>query len=256
MMRKFIFLLCLLCGYEANAQRVIDDGAHYGHPVREVVHLLYPMLSVLSRSEISVVRSIEIHIRPGGPWPGPQAGRTDAETRIIAIPERYLAMQHHFIEAVLLADVYGLDHFPEWWTAYVLWRSAPLYDHEIGGIPETPLDFFGLSEQHKTAFYQQYGEFLWQLSTLTLADVILHEIGHHVTNKFYNLVSTPRSVVRQIETEVDAWASDVFGKFADRFANFQYLDRNNLLGRVMAMYFLSAKVRKQWRDCARTLKGN
>ena len=240
MIRNTIFALFLLYAQQSSAQAVVGvDGSNADQVRMLVVKLIQPILTVVPTADRKIAHSIEIRVVPGGPWPGPRAGLANSGKRIITIPELYIDMQNQFPEIVFIAEQTNTPHLAERWTTYALWRLPPVYDHTVGGKTKSPIDFFGYSDHQKSSFYEKHGTTLRTLASLALADVLLHEIGHHVTEAFYNTYTTPSSEARTLESRVDAWASNVFELFSDKYPGWGLIDKRNLIGRMISILFLS-----------------
>lgn len=230
----FTVLLCL--PFESNAQYVTSvDGAP-----KESIDKLFTVyvrsyLASLDAEQRTIAESIEIRVVRGGPWPGPMAGFDKNGHRIINIPVMFDALLREYAVAYMISQVTGLAHFAEWWINYELWRSPVIY---TGEVPKRPLDYFGYAKEKQDEFIGRYGATIDGIYVAAMTDVLLHEIGHHVINEFYDLRNTDSNEAQKAEIRVDQWAQNVIKGFSAKYPNIGLIDRSNLMGRLISMLFL------------------
>lgn len=257
-MRAFFLLFLLFpLASGASAQAIIGPDGEAKDRVSDLVtEIVIPTVRLLPPIERERIRSTQIRIVRGGPFPGPLAGK-DRGQRIILLPEIFVMQLYDYTTAQILASVYNQPHFAEWWLDYTLWRSpvfgsvsdGPFYR---GHAPQRPLEYAGFGHDRAQSFRAKYNDHIEGAFVAALLDVLLHELGHHAKEAWYD-ENTPGRVARQIEESVDAWASRTFNVFVQAYPNVGFIDVHNVLGRLFAISYLFSLDR--WRAGARVEPG-
>lgn len=258
MTRILLIALFAISWAPAIAQTVTGLDRPATFMVRELVqNIVVPAVALRPSKERTVLRQVEIRVEPGGPFPGPRAGVPNGQ-RLILLPEIFVLQLLGHVEATVYAEVSNQPHFAEWWLDYTLWRS-PVFDRISdgpfyrGAAPNAPLVFAGMTVDQAGAFAAQYRATISEMFNAALIDILLHELGHHSIDRWYNSEQTPPTEARAIERAADAWAASAYEDLVNAYPNTGGFDKRNVAGRLFAIEYVFGLTR--WRSTAQVGSG-
>ncbi len=258
MIRILLIAFLAVAWAPATAQTVTGPDRPATFIVRELVqNIIVPAVALRPPQERAVLRQVEIRVEQGGPFPGPRAGVSNGK-RLILLPDIFVLQLQGHVEATVYAEVSNQPHFAEWWLDYTLWRSpifgrisdGPFYR---GTAPKRPLLFAGMTENQADAFVTQYRATILGMFNAALTDILLHELGHHAIDRWYDSDRTPPTEARAIEREADAWATSAHEDLVNAYPNAGGYDMRNVAGRLFAIEFVYGLTR--WRSTAQVGSG-
>jgi hypothetical protein len=170
----------------ALAERVFDD-------------VMYKVSNASTRSERSRLSAVTVEVvddfRDNGDFNGAYALKSYGGNKIIVTETFIYALQRHAV-AQQVGILLGVPGYSE----YALTELVNAYEYRGRQFVADAILQSLSPKQRETV--NRAGYEMWVLS---LAQVLLHELGHYATEGFYTS-STPRSEIRRIERESDKWA--------------------------------------------------
>lgn len=237
-MRALLLLFLLLNAPLVSAQQfLVQEGIVVKDSENQAFGLVKEIVAVLPQKEREIARSVEVHIEYGDFDRGPFTLVDISKGRIVIIPHLFLNVLEQMIEAQLMTLDFVPTDFPEEWLTYWGLRSSnhPVY---VGSPPKPPLEYSWLSSSEKAQFVEDYGKSMRVAYSAAIVDIVLHEIGHHVTGALYNPKKVPPSVARAQEAKADAWASLAFSNYTFSTPHAGWVDKTNLFGRYMVLVMI------------------
>lgn len=194
----FILALCIVTPIQAV--QFHSTGVNSEELVRlAITYFINPTLS--SRfEERPITDNIHIKVVPnfGNIHSFKIAFATPGPPRQIIISDGFLYGLNQYVAAYLIGVELNDQHFTERYFNYLLWRQRPINN---GSLPKSPEKWINFKPTNEAKFEQNKLSFF----RIALIDVLLHEIGHHATEGFYDEFTSNKSI-RKIEEKADKWA--------------------------------------------------
>ncbi len=199
----------ILVSTSAYAIEVRKTGAIYEKLVTYVAsQVINPILS--SRfNERKITDNIEIIVQPSGGLISDlhtaiaiPSNSSDNNKALIVISDGFIHGLDQYIATHLIGYQLSDKHLSERYFNYYFWRLRPVND---GEMPLPPEDWLGYTPKSFKKFKQGQS----QLLIVALTDILLHEIGHHVTDGFYDQF-TSKKKMKKIEKKADKWSQNAF----------------------------------------------
>lgn len=233
LLKPLIFVALLVIPVLAEAQYVESTGASEEHLV--VAYLDDHISSVLQHAtskEREIADNIKVVVVPFHPADfiiTPQAAKSTQGERIILLSDAFILFIDGYLEAYLLGEYLGDEFLAERW-AQRHFAQLSMLNHSPMLLPG---QFAGLNSDEISHFRETTSDSFSGLKWYVLTDILLHEMGHHTTNSFYNPKFDNSAKMISAETAADQWSSEVFENFSqDR----EYiLDKSNSVGRAFAL---------------------
>jgi len=201
--------------------------------------LVSSLVASLPSNEQAVAESVNVVWTDGSAAELPHAFVAEGGSREVRIPKAFVHYLFQYIQMVSISVfVDELDiplnwNLPEAWLSGLTYRSSVDVDWANPAIfgPTNPYQFFQLDKNDTVLLADGAFEPMFLLFNMALFDVLMHEIGHHVTGRFYPSSSSADQILAA-ETAVDDW---VYA--AVQNPNFQYNDGSYVLifGRAFAL---------------------
>ena len=193
------------------------------------------IMSHQNESDRNIANQIVVKVIDGSAVQTPLAG-VSSNSREILFTNGFIWLLHGYVEAYFLeASQRVRPHFTEWWVRHAITRSLPGYD---GKPPSRPAIFAGMSNAEYKKFLNQTSRHLELVFLRTVVEILLHEIGHHVLNAFYDDKKDSPSMMKNAEKAADNWARLAWQKAARKnpklFGGFE----TNTIGRLTALSLL------------------
>jgi hypothetical protein len=188
------------------------------------------------KSDQEKASQITVKVVPGLSTSSPIAGFDQSGHRTIWVPTGFVWILHGYSEALFMElSGFTRPHFAEWWTRYAVVRSLPGYD---GDEIKRPGIYAGLKPSEYESFLQKHQALTNSIFALALADVLLHEIGHHVEDAFYRPDRNTAEEMKTAELIADEWSTNAWLGLTESGPR---VVRDNLavsLGRLVALSLL------------------
>lgn len=235
---SFVFVLFCLVGPARSQEVRLQQPYMSGYADDVAYSIVQQVVSRLPAVEREIARDVTIWVHEGGFDAGPRTRRDPSGNRIVHLPFTFLrVMEEMTVAQLLVLGGYQPATYPEEWLAYWGLRLAPrnVYD---GPYPVSALEYARIDEGERDRFRKDYEQSSAFIYAAALADIILHEIGHHTADALYDPTRVSSSEARRLEAQSDDWASHAFRNFATQTPEAGWIDRNNLMGRFMALTFI------------------
>lgn len=225
--------LLLLSPTVATAQYVESTGAAEEHSISAFLEdAIIPILAYATESEQKIASRIKFVVVPFHPADfviSPLAVKTSKGERIIILSDAFLLFLDGYLEAYLISEETGEEFLAERWAQRHFAQVSMLNQNPM----QLPGQMFGLNDTEINEFRERTSDAFVGLKWMVLADILLHEIGHHAAELFYDPeVDTPEDMIAA-ETAADAWATELFAAFSRNQA--RVLDKSNSTGRAFAL---------------------
>lgn len=200
-MKKVVIVVGLLIGFSVSlhAVKLIKTGSHYEDFVGKLINnFVNPMLSSDFSSKKTTDNISVIIAKDGGTISSLNVAYADPNSQRIVISDGFINGLEQYISAYLIGEKKGNSYLTEDYMNYMYWRQRPLND---GDLHMTPEKWSNYTPANLSSFKRNQGG----LFATALVDILLHEVGHHVTNGFYDRFSS-KNKIRKIERKADEWA--------------------------------------------------
>lgn len=233
---RFLFICLVFAVFDVNpaqSQYVESTGASEEHFIAAHLDIVIDkILESASSRERAVASTIKVVVFPFHPSDfliTPRAGLSNSGERTIVFNDAFLLFLEGYLEAVIMGDVTNDPALPERWAHRHFAQVLMLNQSEMA----LPGRFIGWSDQ-RIGTFRENSELLFQsLKLAVITDFLLHEIGHHVLDAFYDVRTDDPDVMKAAERAADKWASGVFEKFASDKVDI--VDKLNSSGRAFAL---------------------
>lgn len=235
-LKPLLFLALSMYPTLTKAQYVESTGASEEHMIAAFVEdHIGPVLDQASQQEQEISAGIKVVVVPFHPADfiiTPQAAKSNQGERLIILSDAFLLFLDGYLEAYLLGEFIGEEFLAERWAQRHLAQVSMLNQSPM----QLPGLFAGLNPEKIGHFREATSDSFSHLKWSVLNDILLHEIGHHTTNSFYNPNFDSSVEMIAAETSADQWASEVFEEFARDQES--VLDKSNSVGRAFALLAL------------------
>lgn len=216
-----------------QAQYVESTGAFEEHGVNEYVNsYLGQIMAFATPEEQAMASAIRIVVFPSHPSQfvvTPRAFIGSTGDRAIVTDDAFLIFLDSYLEAFLMGNVLGDPYLPERW-AYRYFAQVSLMNQ---GEMKQPGGFLKWSGERIDSFHNATAAAYTGLKFAVITDIMLHEIGHHVLDAFYDPRVDDPAAMKDAERAADRWAADLYSKFAA--AKTKIGDKTNSAGRAFAL---------------------
>lgn len=218
--RTLIVITLLILTLPAKALEFLPgQGEHSDLVSYLVTEKLKPLIVGLPLSEQRQLADVKIRLTTmkGHAMALSLAGK---QPRIL-LNRKFISTLDSYAEAYLISRYTGRTHLPEAYLNEFFWSQHPFYE---GPDIQSALDWSGIGLTDVARFNKDKR----QLMEAALLDILLHEMGHHSRQAFYNFRASTYTKQAN-ETKADNWALD---KFAEYFPEAEGVGRLLIIGLI------------------------
>lgn len=184
--------------------------------------------------------SITIILTDRALFGSPGAGIAPNGQRFILLNRRFLTLLEAYTHAVFAAIYSSKTEEIEEYVYRLVSRQQPFFN----GLTDELNPFKYFKHDNPQDFWEKYGTVLDNAALAAITDILVHEMGHHVLDAFYDLQFASKEEIRRAETSADEWASATMHKIADDMSQLSGVPRELTqafpsIGRFIAISFIN-----------------
>ncbi|XWN29336.1 MAG: hypothetical protein ROR55_17765 [Devosia sp.] len=226
---------------EALSQKITIRGAPPSPIVDAILRNGVPQIRLLlSPNEQQRLDSINIILTDRALFGSPSAGIAPNGQRVILLNRRFLTLLYGYTHALFAATALSNPDEIEPYVYKIVSRQPPVFNGLADDL--NPFNYFKHDDPQR--FWDQYGSIIENATLAAITDILVHEMGHHVLDAFYDPQFASREEIRVAEASADEWASAVMNKVADDMAQLSGMPRELAqvfpsMGRFIAISFIN-----------------